>query len=242
MWLRPSGVSSRLAPESRNPSGPRATLSPVDVLNDRLEMVAIDAVVEHPENPRRGDVELIEGLIEENGFFGALIVQRSTGRILVGNHRWKAARRAGADQIPVLFVDVDDERAMKILLSENRANDQATYDEEALFSVLSDYEGNLEGTGYDADALDDLLASIGTPTTPPEEFKGGFATDADLPGPARTSTGDHPMREVVLLIPAPDYPEFMAQLERLKPHLEAATTVQTVTKAVARLDELLAKE
>jgi hypothetical protein len=29
--------------------------------------------------------------IQTNGFFGALVVQRSTNKILAGSHRWKAA-------------------------------------------------------------------------------------------------------------------------------------------------------
>lgn len=50
----------------------------------------------HPRNPRQGDVGAIYQSIEANGFYGAIVAQRSTGYILAGNHRYKAAAEAGA--------------------------------------------------------------------------------------------------------------------------------------------------
>ncbi len=47
-------------------------------------------LITHPKNPRKGNVDLIIESIEENGFYGALIVQKSTGYILTGNHRFVA--------------------------------------------------------------------------------------------------------------------------------------------------------
>lgn len=61
----------------------------------RFEVVPIDSVRPHPQNPRRGNVDAIAQLIRANGFRGALVVQRSTGYILAGNPRWLAAKKAG---------------------------------------------------------------------------------------------------------------------------------------------------
>lgn len=123
-------------------------------------MVAVGKLAPHPQNPRRGDVDLIGALIQENGFFGAVVAQRSTGHILAGNHRYLAFQAQGAEVIPTIWVDVDDERALKILLSDNRASDIGGYDSEALAALLSSLGGEFEGTGYDTESLDKLLADV----------------------------------------------------------------------------------
>ena len=86
------------------------------ILSSTYELVEIDALTPHPENPRRGDIEAVAESIDQNDFYGAVIAQVSTRRILVGNHRWKAAKKRGALFIPVLWVDCDDDRARRILL------------------------------------------------------------------------------------------------------------------------------
>src|SRR3954469_8056045 len=98
----------------------------------------IDQLVEHPDNPRRGDEAAIEASMAAHGFFGAVLVQASTGRIIAGNHRTRVARRTGAETIPVLFVDVDDDQARRLLLADNRTNDLATYDDRELAALLED--------------------------------------------------------------------------------------------------------
>lgn len=134
------------------------------ILNGNSELAPIDAVRPHPRNPRQGDTGAIHESITTNGFYGAVIAQKSTGFILAGNHRHQAAVQAGAVEIPVTWVDVDDDHALRILLADNRTNDLASYDDAALAEILKDIHeahGTLAGTGYDGDALDDLLADLG---------------------------------------------------------------------------------
>jgi DNA modification methylase len=136
----------------------------VRVINQTTETAPIDALRPHPRNPRQGDIGAIHQSIEANGFYGTVIAQRSTGFILAGNHRWRAAQQDGADSIPVTWVDVDDDHALRILLADNRTNDLATYNDEALAELLKDLHastGTLLGTGYDGDDLDELLAELG---------------------------------------------------------------------------------
>jgi DNA modification methylase len=121
---------------------------------------------EHPKNPRRGNLEAISESIEQNGFYGAVIAQRSTGYVLVGNHRLKSARAKEAQSIPVIYVDVDDEQAVKILLADNRTGDLGGYDDTALAAILSECS-DIAGTGYDQAAFDEILAGV----TEPEKAK-----------------------------------------------------------------------
>jgi hypothetical protein len=91
-----------------------------------------------------------------NGFYGAVIAQRSTGHIIAGEHRWRAARQKRLAAVPVFWLDVDDDRALRILLADNRTNDTAGYDEEILAELLKGMD-DLAGTGWDDDALAKLL-------------------------------------------------------------------------------------
>ena len=133
------------------------------LLPQQFEMVDVSLLKRHPRNPNQGDYGAIAESIEANGFFGALVVQRSTGRVLVGNHRLQVAQDQGIAKLPVLYVDVDDERALRILLADNRT---ARLGHDAL-DLLGDLlvelamsEDGLTGTGYNGDDLDDVLREL----------------------------------------------------------------------------------
>jgi ParB-like chromosome segregation protein Spo0J len=132
----------------------------MNIINQALETVPIDAVRPHPENPRRGDVAAITDSIKHNGFVGSLIVQRSSGHILAGTHRWKAAQAAGLKEVPVMWVDVNNDHARRILLADNRTSDKADYDDASLIELLkrASEETGLDGTVYTDDDLNDLIA------------------------------------------------------------------------------------
>lgn len=130
------------------------------IINQEYELVPVASLTPHPRNPRKGDTPAIAKSITHNGFYGAVVAQRSTGFILAGNHRLKAAVSTGAAEVPVIWVDCDDERALRILLADNRTNDLAGYDEAALAELLGSLP-SLEGTGYDQAAVDELVAGLG---------------------------------------------------------------------------------
>ncbi|MBT6825756.1 MAG: ParB N-terminal domain-containing protein, partial [Rhodospirillales bacterium] len=130
---------------------------------DKIEMVAAGKLACHPDNPRRGDVESIRESISANGFYGALVVQRSTGHILAGNHRFMAAQAEGLEKFPVIYVDVDDDEAKYILVVDNRSSDKAENDQEILAAILQGLESSeqgLIGTGYSDADLAGLLAAV----------------------------------------------------------------------------------
>lgn len=128
----------------------------------------IDELTHHPANPRQGDVGAIATSIEHNGFFSAIVVQESTGHILAGNHRVKAAAASGMTTVPAIFVDVDDQQAVNIMLADNRTSDIAINDDHALADLLKDIASRgddaLLPTGFDHDDLDQLLADLSNDT------------------------------------------------------------------------------
>jgi SAM-dependent methyltransferase len=54
-------------------------------------IVPVDSLETHPRNVNQGDIGAIYESIGANGFYGAIVAQKSTGRILAGNHRYQAA-------------------------------------------------------------------------------------------------------------------------------------------------------
>src|SRR5215469_2608684 len=74
-------------------------------------------LVDHPDNPREGDDDAVAESIEVNGFYGVILAQRSTRRILFGHTRRRNLQAAGATTGPVMWLDVDDDRARRIVLA-----------------------------------------------------------------------------------------------------------------------------
>lgn len=128
--------------------------------NLKTEYVTLTKLTPHPRNVRQGDVGAISLSLTEHGQYRPLVVQRSTGHIIAGNHTYKAALALGWKQLAVNYLDVTDEQALRILLVDNRTNDLATYDNNALTELLASLaatDQTLTGTGFDGDDLDDLL-------------------------------------------------------------------------------------
>jgi len=121
--------------------------------------VGVDAIERHPKNARRGDISRIVESIKANGFFTPLVVQKSTNYILVGNHRFEAAKETGMSTVPVVFVECDDRQARRIMLADNKTSDRGAYDKDALAVLLQETlgDGGLLGTAFDATEVDKLL-------------------------------------------------------------------------------------
>lgn len=130
---------------------------------DQMQEVELSSLTPYPGNPRRGNVSLIADSLRENTQYVPIVVQASTRYILSGNHTAKAAQSLGWETIVAVVIDVDDERARKVVLSANRTSDLATYDNDALVELLGELE-TLEGTGYTDEDVQALI-------TPPEDIE-----------------------------------------------------------------------
>lgn len=135
--------------------------------------VPVGALLEYPDNPRRGDVGQIAESLRVNGQYKPILAQQSTNHILVGNHTWKAAVSLGWTDIAVVYADVDDLSAKRIVLADNRLSDIAGYSADDLAALLMTVD-DLAGTGYSAGDLSRLSAVL------PEGFK---ELDPDAPPP-----------------------------------------------------------
>ena len=141
-------------------------MSPPSILNGEHEMVPVDDLVLHPNNPNEGDAGAVAESISFHGFYGVLYVQRSTRTVVAGNHRLVAARQLGMTEVPVVWLDVDDEQAARILLVDNETTRKGRNDESILVNLLQSLamtEDGLAGTGFDGDDLDAMMQEATKP-------------------------------------------------------------------------------
>ena len=129
-------------------------LIPTEVVGDRasaLREVPIGAIRPNPQQPRSYfDEETMSSLaasIRELGVLQPVLVRALTDddefELIAGERRWRAARRAGLQTIPVLIQDVDDVRSLEHALVENlHRQDLNVLEEAAAYQQLIEEFGS----------------------------------------------------------------------------------------------------
>jgi ParB-like chromosome segregation protein Spo0J len=143
-------------------------------------IVPLSSVETHPRNPRVGDVEAVAASLRRFGQQKPVVVQKSTGWVVAGNHVLLAARSLGWTEIAANVVELDDAMATAFMLADNRTSDLGGYDDALLAAILAQQAAadNLAGTGYDADDVAAIVAAAGL-----HELRDVDACP-DLPAPA----------------------------------------------------------
>lgn len=129
-----------------------------DVINLGTRTVPVTALMPHPHNPNRGDMDAIRASIRANGFWGSVIARQiSTDdgsglalQVLAGWHRAQAALAEGITEVPVTMVGADDVTAVRILLADNETGRRGRYAQDVLDGLLESLE-DLDGTGFEWD-------------------------------------------------------------------------------------------
>ncbi len=137
-----------------------------------IEYVAVADVQQHPDNPNNGDTAAIADSIRRNGLYTPLIVQRDTGYILAGNHRYVALVSLGVGEVPVIYRDVTEEQARRIMVADNRTNRLGFDDPGLLFEqleMLYETDLGLAGTGFSDTEYLKLLDEVGVLDTDDED-------------------------------------------------------------------------
>lgn len=141
-------------------AAPKAASDKVEIIETK--MVGITDLKLFHKNPRIGNVEAIAESLAEQGQFRPILVNVGTktkrrNEILAGNHTYLAAKSLGWRMIYATFVDVDDSRARKIVLADNRLADAGTYDEDVITELLQSLP-DITGTGYNETELAAMLS------------------------------------------------------------------------------------
>jgi DNA modification methylase len=125
--------------------------------------IPIRDLTRFPGNARRGNVAEIRKSIRRHGQYRAIVVRDCPDGlvILAGNHTRDALEAEGRETARCEVIQCTDDEARRIAIADNRLSDIALDDNDALVELLSYLDGDYEGTGWDAEAVEALL-------TPPE--------------------------------------------------------------------------
>jgi ParB-like chromosome segregation protein Spo0J len=164
----------------------------VKLIEQAYEVVSIDAIKPHPRNVNEGNLAAIGDSMRTNGFYGALRVQRSTGYIVAGNHSWAAAEEIGLTAVPVIFLDIDDDAALRVMLSDNQTARESHNREQELAELLTEISHTsaaLSGTGFASEDLDKLLAGLANGILSGEDSPAGEPPTEAPEGQAEVEVG-----------------------------------------------------
>lgn len=204
----------------------------------RLEYLRLSQLQRAPRNPKGHDEAGIATSVGRLGFLEPVIVDERTGRLVGGHGRldWAQAQQAAGSTPPEGVAVADDGEWMlptvrgwasrsdadaeAALVALNRLTEAGGWQVPDLVQLLDDLAsepGGLDGTGYTADDLDDLLAQLtdGGQELPPEPTDAAHAEHVGRgdPAPPREVQG---LREVGLMFQADHHREYVEHLARLK--------------------------
>lgn len=119
----------------------------------------IEDVKPYGRNPRINDnaVEAVAASIKEFGFKVPIVIDKK-GVVVAGHTRLKAAKKLGLTEVPCIVADdLSDEQIKAFRLADNKAGEQATWDEGLLELELFDIQNiDMSGFGFELpDEVDD---------------------------------------------------------------------------------------
>lgn len=129
-------------------------------------MVPVNDLQPYPGNARHGDRDVLVESLEANGQYRSLVVrleEDGTLTVLCGNNTLAALEERGDEEARCEIVICDDATALRVNLVDNASNDKATYDDEARARLVALLDGEITGTGYTEDEVDDLIARYEEP-------------------------------------------------------------------------------
>lgn len=127
----------------------------------KVEMVEIAELKESKYNPReisKHDFEALEHSLKEFDCVEPIVVNRKNKEIIGGHMRVKALKELGEKKVPVVFVDLNKNKAKMLNIALNRISGE--WDEQKLSELiyeLDQKELDLTFTGFDSREIDDLL-------------------------------------------------------------------------------------
>ena len=161
-------------------------------LADKIEQWPTDKLVPYARNARthsESQVAQIAASIAEFGFTNPILAG-GDGVLVAGHGRLAAAQKLGIVTVPVVVLDhLTPTQRRALVIADNRIAENAGWDDAMLqveLSSLQDDDFDLSLTGFDADALADLLAGEETTT----EGQTDEDTVPDSSGETVSRTGD----------------------------------------------------
>ena len=129
---------------------------------NEVKLVKIDELKPHPKNPRIHPDSALDKLIKSMDKFGFTnpILASKDGIILAGHARCKAAKKAGINKVPVIFLNLEGADADAYLIADNRIQDETSWEKDSLadlMSELKELDYDVSVTGFEAAELEALF-------------------------------------------------------------------------------------
>jgi DNA modification methylase len=130
-----------------------------------INEVAVDGLKIDENNPRemsKHDFDSLKRAIQELGFVQPLVVRKKNNKIISGHQRLKALQEMGRKTVPVIFVDLNENKARLLGLALNRIS--GTWDEEKLAEIIHQLDQvkteDISLTGFKEGEIEDLLEGL----------------------------------------------------------------------------------
>src|SRR5262249_46787327 len=143
-------------------SPPAIQQTMIETANIQIEIWLLSRFIPYPRNPRKNDhaVDRMAASIREFGF-KIPVLARSSGEVVDGHLRLKAAEKLGLAEIPIILCDDWTEAQVKAFrLLVNRSVTWAQWDQELLSLEKVDLKGldfDLSLTGFDLGELESYM-------------------------------------------------------------------------------------
>lgn len=131
------GLSALFGEENLDPAVPATSAEPVRPKNG-FRNIPLRRIEPNRAQPRREFDETalqeLENSIRVHGVLAPITVRQGDNgyyQIVAGERRWRAARRAGLDNIPAMVIEADDQTMMELALIENLQREDLNPMEEA---------------------------------------------------------------------------------------------------------------
>ena len=148
-----------------------------EVTPPKVELRPIEALLHYERNVKHHPEAQVNALvrsIKEFGFTTPILIH-SSGEIIAGHGRFLAARKLGLKKVPVIILDhLTEAQRIAYRIADNRLAEQAEYVLENIhveLDKLREMDFDLDLTGFDLDAVNDLI-SAGRETTAVGEISG----------------------------------------------------------------------
>lgn len=147
----------------------------------KIENWDIDKIKPYENNPRNNDqgVDAVAKSIKEFNWQQPIVVDKDNV-IIVGHTRYKAAKKLGFDEVPVVVADELTPKQVKAYrLADNKTGEIAVWDNKELLKELEDFKDSDIFTGFkSSDIFNNVLDE--TDNSPLEENKDGVTYSISL--------------------------------------------------------------
>lgn len=158
-----------------------------------INIVKLSSIVPYFNNARNNmsAIEPTKESIKRYGFVKPIIVD-AKGVIICGHTRYFAAFQLGLDVVPVIYSDLDDERAMQYRILDNKLAEKSSYDEQSLMEELRKLDVPMDMQAFFFEDLNSLLNFSF------ESINSAFGNEVEIEDDYEPTEGDNEQTEDVM--------------------------------------------